>query len=125
MRVEFPGSFDGDSVSEWFVVDPAKRKPFLDFLDKKVYYDVLVPPIHGTAFTARASKKIKMQPQARGVGCSEAARCGAQQRAVCGPRTYRAGACSTCARGCPPSPGSRAKRNDVLCATTFYAFLCF
>ena len=68
MRVEFPGSFDGDSVSEWFVVDPAKRKQFLDFLDKKVYYDVLVPPIHGTAFTKTSSKKIKMQPQSRGVG---------------------------------------------------------
>jgi len=56
------------TVSEWFVVDPAKRKQFLDFLDKKVYYDVLVPPIYGTAFTKTSSKKINMQPQSRGVG---------------------------------------------------------
>ena len=68
MRVEFPGSTFEDSVSEWFVVEPSKRKQFLEFLDKKAYYDVLVPPLHGTAFTKTSSKKIKMHPQSRGVG---------------------------------------------------------
>ena len=53
--------FSNDNPSEWFDIPKNKMKEFLDFVDKKVLYDIMPSPLYATGFRPQSSYPIFMK----------------------------------------------------------------
>lgn len=60
--------FTNGIKTEWWNVKEKQMEKFLDFCDKKVQLDTLIPPIYGTRFTRNKSYPIKFPNRTMGVG---------------------------------------------------------
>ena len=65
--------FSNKEKSEWFNIKDKNMEKFLKFCDEKVQLDIAYPPIYGTEFTAKTSKRIDFpeRPMITGVTVNE------------------------------------------------------
>ena len=53
--------FRSGNESEWFVIPEKEQKKFLEFCDKKIFYDIQPSTIYGTRFDSKTGHKIIMK----------------------------------------------------------------